>query len=60
LRRRSNGLPVARFPLAEDFGRAALGLSAARVYSAFLRVGFSLSSFATFRSLRRIHRSARG
>ena len=37
-----DGLPIARLPLAEDVGRAAPGIAATRVYSAFLRVGFTV------------------
>src|SRR5882672_13953 len=37
-----SGLPIARLPLAEDVGRAAPGIAATRIYSAFLRVGFTM------------------
>ncbi len=37
-----SGLPIARLPLAEDVGRAAPGIAATRIYSALLRVGFTM------------------
>ena len=39
---RSCGLPIARLRLAADVGRAAPGIAATRVYSAFLRVGLTV------------------